>query len=316
MLNTILVGYGYWGTILLNKIQNNHNFNLIGIVETHTKIPDGINLFSTITEACQSNSVDCVIIATPASTHKSMLLEAMNNKLHIWVEKPLVNNVKDFKEIKEKIINYDKLVWVDHTFLQTSGFKKLKKELLSDLLGKVYKIDSIRTDFGLFQKDASIFTHLMYHDFYIVNDIIKVIFNKTIKTYKGLKIISNSQVYENIPDSAVVSFNIDDVNINIKCDMGFAKKNRYFQIWGEKGLLVWDETQNDKLCFYPISYEIDNQAIIYNINNRQKIMVDNTDALNSMLNKFKDKVISFENNNLDNIEDIMSLCFQCDEFNE
>ena len=304
MKSIILVGYGYWGKILYSKITTNPNYNLIAIIDNKPLDLD-INQYSSITEACSNHKIDSIIIATPAFTHKDLILEAIKNNINIWVEKPFVSCADEFYEIKDIVYNFNKSILVDHTFLSTPAFKKIIELLNDNFLGQIYKVDSIRTDFGLFQSDVSVFFHLMYHDFYIIDELFGI------SNLTDLKVICNSVIYKNLPDSAVVNFNIKDVNINIKCDMGFAKKERYFQIWGEKGILVWDEVKENKIQFYEYVVQNNDNILNYTMKNPINIEIENKDALSDRLNYF----YKLNNkNNINQAERVIKLCEECNKY--
>lgn len=68
--------------------------------------------------------VDCVIIATPASTHLDYIKQALQADKHILVEKPFVLSLKEAKEIKQLI--GDKIFMISHQYCYNDEVRKLK----------------------------------------------------------------------------------------------------------------------------------------------------------------------------------------------
>src|SRR3990167_870277 len=68
-------------------------------------------------------SVDCVVIATPASTHKEYIKKALKADKHILVEKPMVFSVVDAEEVKSLLKN--KVFMIAHQLCYHDFFKEL-----------------------------------------------------------------------------------------------------------------------------------------------------------------------------------------------
>ena len=111
MIKISVVGLGQMGVNHLNNLLNIKNINLISIYDK-IKRKDLENKYnSKFSENIKKviNNTDAIIIATPTTTHFKYFLECSKKIKNIFIEKPLVTDIKQFKKIlqitKKKKIN-------------------------------------------------------------------------------------------------------------------------------------------------------------------------------------------------------------------
>ena len=95
MLNVAIIGYGRWGPNYYRC------FNNIDIARTHCvvdtdraildKLHDDIIYYDSIDVMLNDDNIDAVVIATPPSTHKDILLK-LGGRFPVLCEKPLTDN--------------------------------------------------------------------------------------------------------------------------------------------------------------------------------------------------------------------------------
>lgn len=244
-----IIGYGYWGPILLRNFLNHEGFNVKWVCDRNkerrksAKVQfDSIQVTDSTTDLLLDKSIDVVVIATQASTHFTLCREALLHGKHVFIEKPLALSFTEAEELCNLSEKTGKLVFVDHTWLYSAGYRKLREILQSGSLGKIFRIYSRRCDFGLFQKDASVLWHLMYHDIYLLNDLLG---SAPLQAHAS----GTSAVLPGILDGASASLCYPGgIQANVLCDMYFPEKVREFIVQCELGILVWDEMQQDRLC--------------------------------------------------------------------
>ncbi len=88
-------------------------------------------------EAMCDNDVETVIIASPDSSHLHYILLAIENNCHIFVEKPMVSKWEEALIVKKKLAFHKGIFFVGHNMRREAGFRLIKKEYDSGLLGQL-----------------------------------------------------------------------------------------------------------------------------------------------------------------------------------
>lgn len=251
MYTAAIIGYGYWGPILLKNFNGNSRFRIKYVCDRNANnLERSKNSASQhiatndLEQLFQDPDVDIIIIATQAASHRDLILKSLQANKHVFVEKPFTLSSEDAELICREAKDRNKLVWVDHTFLFTPGYKKLKESINTGKIGSPLRLHSTRTAFGLFQQDTNIIWHLLYHDAYLLLDLFQAMPTE-------VQIIASATVIPNIEDSVVASFTFaNGLHATVHCDMLFAEKKREITVYGKEGILIWDEMRNEKLTYY------------------------------------------------------------------
>ena len=249
-----LIGFGYWGSILLRNFNSNNDVEIKTICDRNTSKLKNASSFSPKSHVSQDAEnifndadIDFVIIATQGSSHYNLVRRSLLSGKHVFVEKPFALNLKQAEELNSLNKECDLLIMVDHTFLFSPEYKIVKDILKKNELGKLLNFHSTRTDFGKFQNDVSILGHLMYHDAYILLDLFGEPDSLEIKAS------GSAHIVDSLEDTALVSivypagFNAEIIN-----NMLQPTKERKIILTGDKAILLWDDMALDgnKLKFY------------------------------------------------------------------
>lgn len=178
MIKISVVGLGQMGVNHLNNLLNIKNINLISIYDK-IKRKDLENKYnSKFSENIKKviNNTDAIIIATPTTTHFKYFLECSKKIKNIFIEKPLVTDIKQFKKIlqitKKKKINL-KVGYIERYNPTIQLIKKIIKK------NKILNLDFIRTNNRQNKiKDTNIIFDIMTHDIdlalYLSGDVKKI----------------------------------------------------------------------------------------------------------------------------------------------
>ena len=128
-----------------------------------------INVDQDLEALLKDPHVQAVVIATPASTHYSLVKAALQRGKDVLCEKPLALTVKECDELLELARLEQRILMVGHTFVYNSGIQVLKKYVDEGLLGQIYYIHSTRTNLGPIRSDVNAIFDLATHDFSIFN---------------------------------------------------------------------------------------------------------------------------------------------------
>ena len=188
MIKISVVGLGQMGVNHLNNLLNIKNINLISIFDK-IKRKDLENTYnSKFSENIKEviNNSDAIIIATPTTTHFKYFLECSKKIKNIFIEKPLVTDIKQFKKIlqitKKKKINL-KVGYIERYNPTIQLIKKILKK------NKILNLDFIRTNNRQNKiKDTNIIFDIMTHDIdlalYLSGDVKRITSSGVKKTNK------------------------------------------------------------------------------------------------------------------------------------
>ena len=212
----------------LNNLLNIKNIKLINIYDKikKTELENKYNTkFSENIKEVINNS-DAIIIATPTTTHFKYFLECSKKIKNIFIEKPLVTNVKQFKKIlqitKKKKINL-KVGYIERYNPTIQLIKKILKK------NKILNLDFIRTNNRQNKiKDTNIIFDIMTHDIdlalYLSGDV-KRITSSGVKKRNKIKFAISTLEHKNKCITRILS--------NSEC----AKRIRTLNITTEKNYI-------------------------------------------------------------------------------
>ncbi len=228
MIKISVVGLGQMGVNHLNNLLNIKNINLISIYDK-IKRKDLENKYnSKFSENIKKviNNTDAIIIATPTTTHFKYFLKCSKKIKNIFIEKPLVTDIKQFKKIlqitKKKKINL-KIGYIERYNPTIQLIKKILKK------NKILNLDFIRTNNRQNKiKDTNIIFDIMTHDIdlalYLSGDV-KRITSSGVKKRNKIKFAISTLEHKNKCITRILS--------NSEC----AKRIRTLNITTEKNYI-------------------------------------------------------------------------------
>ena len=176
MINIGVLGYGYWGPNIVRNLVSLPQASVSWICDLNPKVLTmiprqypTIKTTKNIDDVFGDPKTHAVVIVTPPSTHFALAKAALRAGKHVLVEKPMTQTVKESKSLISLARAKKKILMVDHTFLYTPAVRKLKEIIDRGTLGRVFYVDSVRTNLGLFQKDSNVVSDLAVHDFSIMD---------------------------------------------------------------------------------------------------------------------------------------------------
>ncbi|MCL5283507.1 MAG: Gfo/Idh/MocA family oxidoreductase [Armatimonadetes bacterium] len=180
MINTAIIGSGYWGINYVRLLQDLPHVRLSAVCDEdpsrlrsiHQRFP---NLAVTIQmeDIFNRPEIDAVVVATPAVTHYEIVKRALESKKHVLVEKPMATSVADCESLVEIGDQCKKILMVGLTFLYNPGVEMLRGLISEPGFGRIYYLHCTRTNMGPIRQDVSSVWDLASHDLAICNFIMK-----------------------------------------------------------------------------------------------------------------------------------------------
>ena len=188
-INYGVIGVGYLGSFHVQQLKEIENVNLVGIFDVDKEKGEsvsntyGIKLFNNLNELCEK--CDAVSIVTPTNTHFEVANICLDNNCHIFIEKPITNNLNDAEKIIIKAQGLNTVLQVGHIERFNPVYANINSKDISPLFIESHRL----APFNSRGTDVSVVLDLMIHDI----DILLSYVNSDIKNIQasGSSIISN-----------------------------------------------------------------------------------------------------------------------------
>ncbi|MBI5873416.1 MAG: Gfo/Idh/MocA family oxidoreductase [Candidatus Omnitrophica bacterium] len=166
-----LIGYGYWGPNFARVIGESSNSTLKycadsddrSLERAKKKYPTLITT-KDYRDILSDGDVKAVIIVTPTKTHYQIAKECILAKKHVFIEKPLCQNVKEAQELILLAQDYKVKLMVGHVFLFNSAVKFIKDLIDRGHIGRLRHLHFQRRNLGPIRQDVNVLWDLAPHD--------------------------------------------------------------------------------------------------------------------------------------------------------
>lgn len=138
-----VIGVGFWGRNHARVLSELERADLVAVCDVNRAKAEsiggkyGVSWYTENGGLLRRDDVDAVCICTPTVTHHRLALEAIDTGMHVLVEKPIAESVKDAKEILEAAER--KGVYLMSGFIErfNPGVQRVKKLIDEGELGEV-----------------------------------------------------------------------------------------------------------------------------------------------------------------------------------
>ena len=252
MINVGIIGCGYWGPNLIRNFNWLPNSNMLVCCDKDAKrlermkrLYPGIQATGDTEALFKDPRLDAVGIATPVFTHYNLASEALVNKKHVFVEKPLTHSVETCLSLIETAEKTDRVLMVGHTFEYTAAVNKIKEIVEAGQLGEPLYVSGIRLNLGLFQHDINVVWDLAPHDISIITYVLG-------QVPKSVNCQGKSHYKKGIEDVATLTLNYENgVIAFIHSSWLDPNKIRKTTIVGSKKMLVYNDVEpQEKIKIY------------------------------------------------------------------
>lgn len=175
-----MVGCGRWGVNYVRILEELANARVdwvydrdeLSLKRVVHRFPT-VKAARTLSEVINSEDVDAVVVATPASEHHEAVKKALLAGKHVLVEKPIALTIEESLEMIELAASRKKVLMVGHTFIFNSGIRALKDYIRDEAFGKMYYLHATRTNMGPIRHDVNAIWDLAPHDVSIFNYLLE-----------------------------------------------------------------------------------------------------------------------------------------------
>jgi predicted dehydrogenase len=245
------IGCGYWGPNLLRNFTALLECKVSHLVETSEERKEfvrkqhpSVNTSLTFEQILDEESIDGLVIATPAGLHFEQTKQALLANKHVLVEKPMAKNVREVDELI-RIASDRKLVLMSgHTFIYNSAVEFIKESIRKGDLGDVRYLYSQRLNLGRIRSDVDALWNFAPHDISIIQYLLE--------DQKPEKVSSQgmSFIQEGIDDVVFLNIRYPNSLANVHVSWLDPLKVRKIVIVGSEKMIVYDDVADDKISIY------------------------------------------------------------------
>jgi UDP-2-acetamido-3-amino-2,3-dideoxy-glucuronate N-acetyltransferase len=256
-----IVGSGYWGKNLVRnyyqigalKIICDRNESILNELKTH--YPE-TEVSSELTDVLGRDDVNGVVIATPANTHFVTAREALLANKHVYVEKPLVLQEDEGKELINLATRSGLHLMVGHLLQYHPAFVRLKELATHGELGRINYIYSTRLNFGKIRREENILWSFAPHD-------ISMILSLVGEEPESVLTTGANFLHEKIADVTTTHLEFPSgIKAHIFVSWLHPYKEQNLVVVGDRKMAVFNDTLpwSEKLCLYPHRIKWENNA--------------------------------------------------------
>lgn len=111
-------------------------------LKSFNKDGNKIKRYKTHQEMIRSGEIDAVVIATPDHWHAPMAIDALNNGVNVYIEKPMTHTIEETYRLQEAAANSKAVLQVGHQHRQTMSFRTAQDIINKGVIGHVSLIQT------------------------------------------------------------------------------------------------------------------------------------------------------------------------------
>lgn len=307
MLKIGIFGVGHLGKFHLNNWKNIAGAELIGFFDPNdtnaAEVEEkyGLKRFHDAEELIQQ--VDAVDIVAPTNFHFELCQLALRNGKHVFVEKPMADNIEQAKEIVQLVKEAKVKFQVGHVERFNPAFQALQNRSLHPMFIEVHRL----AQFNPRGTEVSVILDLMIHDI----DIILHLVNSGVKNIhaSGVSVMTDTPDIANVRiefhNGCVANLTSSRISMKKMRKMRLFQKDAYIGIdfLDKKTEIIKLKGEGDEALFH---FDIETQ------NGTKTIAIDNPEivevsAIEAELRAFYDAIIKDARPPVNEIDGLVAL---------
>lgn len=248
-----VIGAGYFGRHYIRLLQEMPDATLCAVADRSgyaaekngVVVPVSVRRLTDARDLLADSQIDCVVIATPASTHASLAVAALAAGKHVLVEKPMAMNSEEGELMRDAVEESGRTFMIGHQYLYNDAIRHLKKKLDEGLLGVVKYIFAEHFSFGPIRSDIGCFAEMAVHELSLLDYLFSP---REIRRVAGQRVDFLRSGREDFA-SVEISF-AGGLTAAVVVSWFAPEKIRRMTIAGDKGMAVFDDRREEKLKFF------------------------------------------------------------------
>jgi predicted dehydrogenase len=244
-IETLVVGYGYWGPNIVRNLVERPEFRLAGLCDRdEMRLADFLRHNPGAVGECDLDvaladpGVEAVAIATPPHTHYRLVRASLQAGKHVLVEKPLARTSDEAAELIELADELGLVLMPGHTFLYSPAVNKVRNLIQDGTLGEIYFVTSSRMNLGKYQQDGVVLD-LAPHD-------LSILLHWLGKPLVEVTANGRSVYQEGVHETAFLTMAFEGgAQANVQVSWLAPRKMRQMVVVGSKQMVQYEDTSAD-----------------------------------------------------------------------
>lgn len=259
-----LIGFGYWGRNLARNLDSFGVLKSIGDLSQSSLTDAGVlypgaKLDTNIDGILADESLDAVVIATPAITHGEIARKALDVGKHVFVEKPLCLDIRQAYELRDLAATKNLVLMVGHLLLYHAGFIAVCGAVEKGEIGALRYMYSHRLSLGRIRREENALWSFAPHD-------ISMMLALTGQTPISVSAIGTRHFSNDVADTTVSHLAFEgDVQGHVFVSWLHPYKEHRMVVVGDRGMIVFDDVQEGaekvKLYRHTVGWQADIPSI-------------------------------------------------------
>jgi predicted dehydrogenase len=179
LIKVAIFGAGRWGTHLIRNFLQHPKAEVVAIADpnperlnaipTRLQLPSEVCLETDWQNVLTLPQLDAVVVATPASTHYTIISEALQQGYHVLAEKPLTLKLSESQALCDLAQQHQRQLVIDHTYLFHPAVETGQQVIAKGKLGDLRYGYAARTHLEPVRPDVDALWDLAIHDIAIFN---------------------------------------------------------------------------------------------------------------------------------------------------
>ncbi|MDP8240569.1 MAG: Gfo/Idh/MocA family oxidoreductase [Candidatus Hatepunaea meridiana] len=253
-----VIGMGYWGK---NLVRNFHEIGVLKVIcdseaSRRTIIEEkypGVEFNQDFQSVLEDDSIQAVVIATPAVMHYVMVKQALEAGKDVFVEKPLALELAKGEELVSLAARRQRILMVGHILHYHPAVIKLKELINDGTLGRIQYIYSNRLNIGKIRTEENILWSFAPHDISVMLGLLGE---------EPCEVSCDGGAYLNKDIADVTMSQLlfpSGVRAHIHVSWLHPFKEQRLVVIGSEKMALFDDTAQDKLKVYPHRVEWKNR---------------------------------------------------------
>jgi len=248
--NVAVVGCGYWGKNLVRNFAQLRALRVIcdsneNSLRAQAQLYPDVEITDSFEGVMSDETIQAVVLATPAVMHYAQVKQAIQNNKHVFVEKPLALRHTEGRELVELAEARGVVLMVGHILEYHPAVALLKDIIQRGELGRIWYVYSNRLNLGKVRQEENILWSFAPHD---VSVICSLVGSEPIEVNAW----GGSYLQSGIADVTVNNLLFPDgVRAHIFVSWLHPYKEQKLVIIGDRKMAVFDDTAREgKLKIY------------------------------------------------------------------
>ena len=249
-----IIGAGYWGPNLIRNFSSISDCQVKYVCDSRPgrldfiseKYPQ-VKLCSDYSEILSDTEVDGVVIATPVASHFQIATDVLKKGKDVFIEKPFTETIDEAEKLVRMAGEGNRVLMVGHLFEYHPAVTTIKHLIDAGSIGDVYYIDAVRINMGPPESKVNVIWDLAPHDL----SIILFLLGKEPIQIKALGKAFNQEQWKDLVQVSYISLEFSNNQFaQIHNSWLSPNKTRRLEIFGSKGVIVYDDMKENKLTLY------------------------------------------------------------------